>query len=298
MGIFQRNRFSSGWVALGHTITDALDGAVKGLLLAENPDAVLNIESHAFNVCIEAGSCEYGLDVGKQLWLNIQRWSRLVREYIPKDDCQRFVVQCREIYGGEARDGATTNLLFRDPKRQEKKHRWGGCLMGATFRGARGSTPIPTLTFYSRTCYMGYIGMLDAAIAHVMAQKLIAPEDSAPIQFRWHISSMQLHCFKTIPFLFSNPALMKRLESMALRIKHKGFTGHRHWNQPPTLVNMGNWYLKILEAYEQYGTDMLNYEKYGPLRRIKRRWLEYKGFSDKAPPPSLPVSKLTFTKAE
>jgi len=279
----------------GKTITTAMDNAVRHHLEVPIPDAVLNIETHLFHVTISANSCEYSLDLGREVWLNKSRWSRLIREYINNTQLWRFIKQGMEIYHGKARKGATANMLFRDPERFAKKHRWGGCLMGVTFRGEHGNTPI--LTFFSRTTYMGYMGLLDAGIAHIMAQYISGTPESAgegvgDIGFRWHISSQQLHCFKTIPHMFSKPDLMADLE----RYTRKPDAWCKE-HLTPTWRYIVKWYRKILEAHKQYGVKMLDHEKYGPFRRIKRRWLEYKGYSKKNLPKSVMIRTLDFTKA-
>jgi len=157
--------------------------------------------------------------------------------------------------------------------------------MGATFRGEKGNRP--TITFNSRTTYMGYIGFLDAAIAHVMAREIATPED---IGFRWHITSQQLHCFKTLPYIYSQPDLMKFLEKL-------GRNRRLIDKQSPTWRHVGKWYCKVLDHFDEHGVDMLDVEKYGPFKRIKRRWLEHKGHLDKNVPPSCLVDTLTFKKA-
>lgn len=284
---------SEGHFLRGKTITEATDTSLRWLLNHPTPDAVLNIESHAFNVTIHADTCEYSLDVGKNLWLNAARWSRLIKEYVPADGLARFIEQAKEIRSGDARDGATANMMFRDPDRYEKKHRWGGCLMGATFRGDNKRAGRSTITFFSRTSYIGYMGFLDAAIAHAMARQIVGDEHLSEVSFRWHLSSMQLHCFKTLPYLFSVPEYMKQLKVDAVALK----VGKRRPGISPTRVNMAKWYNKVLEAWDTHGDQMLEHEKYGPFKRIKRRWMEHSGHSQKRPPPSLPVSRLDFSKA-
>lgn len=279
----------------GRTITETMHTAVRTMLNHPNPDAVLNIESHLYHVCLTAESCEYTLDVGKHLWLNKQRWSRLIKEYVPREHLERFVAQAKEIVRGDARQGATANMQFRDPDRYEKKHRWGGCLMGATFHGSPKHGEKPCITFYSRTTYIGYMGLLDAAIAHVLAREIMGAGNESEVSFRWHITSCQLHCFKTLPFVYSQPDLVKRIEQLAKAAKGGR---KRAANTPPTWWNMAKWYAKVLEHYGQHGVNMLAVEKYGPFKRIKRRWLEFKGHLKKAVPPSLLASSLTFEKAQ
>lgn len=281
-----------GHVVTGQTITDVMHTAIRGQLMDPDPDVVSSIETHNYNTALIADSCEYSLDVGKNLWLNIGRWSRLIKEYVPREPMERFVLQAKEIMNGGARDGAATNMMFRDPTRYGRKHRWGGCIMGATFLGPRSNgTGKCFLTFYSRTTYIGYMGLLDAAMGHVLARYI--NEDPSTIGFRWYITSSQLHCFKTLPFLFSQEGLMKRLDLTARRVSSGAREGI-----PPAWYYMSKWYLRILRDYERHGVAMLDCEKYGPLKRIKRRWLEYKGYLAKRLPPSLPVSHLTFDKAE
>ena len=250
------------------TMTEVMHDAIRTQLNHPKPDAVLNIETHIYDLLVMAGSCAYDIDVGKNLWLNKGRWSRLIREYVPREPLERFIAQGREILRGDARQGATANMMFRDPDRYAKKHRWGGCIMGATFRGDNKKDPA-TLTIFSRTTYIGYMGLLDAGIAHVLAREIAGNPDL--VKFRWHITSSQLHCFKTLPFVYSQPDLMERLERYTRLVA----SGKR--NMPPTWYHMAKWYGKVLAAYEQFGIGMLDVEKYGPFRRIKRRWLESMG---------------------
>lgn len=280
-------------VVTGQSLTDALHKAVRFQLDHESPDAVLNIETHLYDVTVTARSCVYELDIGKELWLNRGRWSRLTKEYVPKEPLERFVAQGKEILAGLARQGATANMMFRDPDRYAKKHRWGGCLMGATFRGDN-RKDAATLTFFSRTTYMGYMGLMDGALAAVMA-RLIAG-DASKVRFRWVITSSQLHCFKTLPFVYSQPDLIDRLEYFTNLLKVDPRMCRQRMS--PTWYHMSKWYAKVLEAHRTLGTvKMLEQEKYGPFRRIKRRWLEYKGHLKKAVPPSLKVDALDFGRA-
>jgi len=285
-------------VFMGDTMSMLMHNTIRQHMDCRRPDAVLNIETHLFNVELVAHSCDYNLDVGHNLWLNRGRWSRLIKEYVPREALNRFVSQAKEILSGDARLGATANMLFRDPDRYAKKHRWGGCLMGATFRGDNGKAGGATLTFFSRTTYIGYMGLLDAAIAHVMAREIARPED---ISFRWVISSMQLHCFKTLPYIYSQPDLMEQLERLQRRRK---LIDHA----PPTWRHLAKWYCKVVDGWTSF-TELcddpgneeaeawLGTEKYGPFRRIKRRWCEFRGYLNKHIPPSLPVGNLDFDKA-
>lgn len=273
----------------GKDLTELMHLTAKRMIIDQNPDVVIGIESHFFGVELATPSCNFNLDMGHTVWLNRSRWSRLIREYLPLKSWELFKSQVWEIMDGKTREGATTQMMFREPERFAKKHRWGGCLMAATFRKRRDGGW--QLTFYSRTTYIGYMAFLDAAIAHVMAREICDVYDNITLDdigFNWHISDAQLHCFKTLPYLYSHlPDYL---------IPDDGSTG----NEPdsPTLINIQKWQKKIETAYKEYGKDMLDYEKYGPFKRIKRRWMESQGYSKKNLPPKCTLEMLDFEKAE
>lgn len=283
-----------GWFHHSPTITDLMHETFRGMLIHKHPSAILNIETHFFDVTLAADSCEYTVDIGKEVWLNRSRWSRLTREYVPREGLCQFIEGAADILEGNARSGACISMLFNDPRRFAKKHRWGGCLQAATFRGDLNDRP--TLTFYSRTSYLGYMGLLDAAIASVIARTICEQFTDVPLSeigFRWHLTSAQLHHFKSLPFIYSQPDIMEMVESQARYGDEP--------NPPPALEHIGNWYAKVHSAWESSGHDpekMLAIEKYGPFRRIKRRWLEHMGHLDKNIPPSLTPSQLDFTKCQ
>ena len=158
----------------------------------------------------------------------------------------------------------------------------------------------PLLTFYSRTTYMGYMALMDAGIATNIA-RLIQGDDDTCIQFMWYIQSMQLHCFKTLPFIYSQKDLYEHLKHIAgelLEYEQVPTRAQALEEMPglsPTWYHIARWYLKVLDKFEEHGVDMLDYEKYGPFKRIQRRWLEHEGHLDHRVPPTHIVD-LDFSK--
>lgn len=274
----------------GHDMTTALEETIAQTLVHPNPSAILGIETHFYNMRITADSCEFELDVGQNLWLHIGRWSRLIREYVALNELEMFIEQGREIYNGYARHGAATIMRFRSPVRTSRKHRWGGCLLGATFIGSPKYKEKPLLTFFSRTTYIGYMGMLDAAIAHTLARSISEPEN---ISFQWIITDCQLHGFKSLPMIYTKPRLMTELNKYLAMMDRP----NARKVIPPSWYQICKWQRKIVRDFEAYGHDMLTVEKYGPLRRVKRRWMEHNNHLPHRPP-SLPVSQLTFEKSQ
>ena len=166
------------------------------------------------------------------------------------------------IYNGEARNGANTEMKFIDPIRTEKKHKWGGCLMGVVFRGSIKDCPV--LTLYSRTTYLGYMGMLDAAIAYLLAKE-ISNGKPETIAFRWYINSMQFHFFKSLPYMFTCDELYQQLNEYTEDINGIVTT-------KPTWLGCAKWYSRVLLHYKNEGINMVETEKYGPFKRIKRTY--------------------------
>lgn len=272
-------------------ITELMHKATRYQLDRPDKDGVYKANAfHLFNVILYAESCEYQMDVRKDLWLFKHRWTKLIRQYIDPKKLHRFVEQSRLILNGQARLGASTNMLFLDPERYARIHKWGGCLMGLTFQGGLGEQP--TITMYSRTCFMGYIALLDVVIPHLIVAREIltgcSDTTSVDIEFRWCISAVQLHTFKILPYIHSQPDLLKELK---YRFRHQGTIKHLNI----TWQNVCRWYCKMKDNYYKYGAEgMLEQCKYGSWRRIQRRWLEHEGHLPRKIPESLPVSELDF----
>lgn len=213
----------------------------------------------AYDNLLACESMAFDLDMGRDLWLNKQRWTRLCRQYLDPEEVTRFVEHATLLGRGEGAKGACTSMFCSNVARESKKHRWGNCMLGFVYHGdARRGTP--TLTMHSRVSYIAYIGGLDLALARVLAGYIgkevgVAPEDFA---FRWHVDALQFHGFKSIPMLFKNEFIAD-LEVTKYRKKY------------PTINLVGKWYDKIVDFTEQGITD----NKYGPLKRVMRRYREF-----------------------
>lgn len=274
----------TGWTLDTESMTQLSLEAPRSHLDVPEPDVVASSETHLRNTLLIARSCELDFDIGLHLMLNRSRWSRLVREYVPRDAVERFIDQAQEI-DRDRRRASTANFLFHDPKRYEKKHRWGGCLMGMAYNGGNAKDR-RILTLYSRTTYIGYMGLMDLCLAHVIAREI---GDHQDIEFRWHIANQQWHFFKSLPYVFTQADLMAELEYYARRPRLQC---------PPAWRRMAKDLLKVEEAYEEHGRDMCAMEKFGPRKRVKRRWMESKGIKLDLIPPSCPVDTLTLEKTQ
>lgn len=223
-------------------------------------DFVASIDTIAYDNLLAANSMAFDLDMGRDLWLNRQRWTRLVRQYLDPSETRRFLDRAADIGLGEGKRGVVTQMACSSVVREAKKHRWGNCMLGFTYRGLRGRGDHPTIGMHSRVSYIAYIGGLDLALAHVLARE-IGHRIEIPVeefQFRWHVDALQFHGFKSLPMLFKHD-FIHDLESPSLRADY------------PTIKLVGRWYDKIVDDTERGITE----NKYGPLKRVMRRYREH-----------------------
>lgn len=232
----------------------------RGTLDNGGIDFVASIDTIAYDNLLSCDSMAYEFDMGRDLWLNKQRWTRLVRQYLDISETARFLQRAADIGLGEGKRGVVTTMFCRNVTREPKKHRWGNCMVAFTYRGVR--TGEPTLTLHSRVSYIAYIGGLDLALAHVLA-RTIGKRIRVPVEefaFRWHVDALQFHGFKSLPLLYQT----KYVEDLKRSDYRK---------QYPTIKLVGRWWDQILRNEEEGKT--LAAEKYGPLRRVRRRYQEY-----------------------
>lgn len=256
---------------------------VRWHLYREEVDLELGIGTNLNNVILQAEFMEFDFDL-REVWLNPQRWTRLTREYIDGPETTDFIKRARIILNDKGRQGVITDVQFKGVTRYDRKHKWGNCLLAATFRGSDRNTKVqPTLTVHSRVSYNAYMLGLDMALVHVLAREITEGEPFR-IRLQWHFDVLQLHSFKCLPYLYTQPDLMEVLNGA---IYEPEFEDYPTWN------SIRKWWFKVLE-FEAAGKTV-DEELYGPFKRIRRRYEEYQqGIFV----PSTPVSELDFSKVE
>lgn len=261
------------------SLTDLWYQVVRWHLYKPEVDLYLSIGTNLNNVILEARSAEYDFDL-QEVWLNPSRWTRLVREYLDPTELEAFIANGRRIFREKGKNGVVTNMHFRPVERRAdlRRHKWGNCLLAATFRGTPGSDVQPTLTLHSRVSYNAYMLGLDMGIAHHLARE-IAEGSPNQVRVQWHLDVMQLHSFKCLPYLYTQPDLMSILETREVP------------EEFPTWRSISRWWDTVLR-YEEEGKTVEE-EKYGPFKRIRRRYHEYK---EGILVPSTHISELDFRK--
>ena len=259
---------------LWHGVVDSM---LFGTLEDGGIDYVAGIDCIRYGSRLCADSMDFDFDLGRDLWLNKARWTRLVREYLDLVEVRRFIDHADRIGNREGRRGVITSMHCNNVARAAKKHRWGNCMLAFTYRGHRNEQP--TLTLHSRVTYIAYIGGADLAVAHTLG-RYIAKKIGIPVSkmhFEWCIDSLQLHAFKSLPMLYKRDYI-KHFNDKDLRAEY------------PSLKIIGRWWDGVIESTEK--GQPLSDIKYGPLRRITRRYREYANGEFL---PSVPVKSLDFS---
>lgn len=268
-------------------MTDLWHMTTRQHLYETQVDLTLGIGTNLNDVILVADSMEFEFDF-RDVWLNRQRWTRLVHEYLDADETSDFVRRARVIYDERGKSGVITNMPFRGVQRTARKHKWGNCLMAATFRGTPGSEVQPTLTLHSRVSYNAYMLGLDFCMAHVLAREIVGPDNLESVRLMWHLDVMQFHSFKSLPYIYTQPDLFKDL----IQLVDNSSRG-RQLRKLPTWGSINKWYEKVLE-FEEIGKSLED-EKYGPFKRIRRRYQE---FMRGELVPSVTVDTLDLSKLE
>ena len=197
-------------------ITELRREFTRSMLYArpEELDLITSADIQVHDVMLKARSMEYDHDL-KHTWVTISRWNALIRQYLDPDSVEGWLGMIEAKLQGRKRGLSfmrTKQVAMRSNNKGREWRRWGSCMLGFGYR----AMPHPTLTMHSRTTYMGYIGELDLALAHVLAREIaqrvgLRVED---IRFTWFIEAAQFHNFKSMAWWFhpDNTADLARLE--------------------------------------------------------------------------------------
>lgn len=291
-------------------MTELSRGLTERLVYAkpEELDVINAMDFQLNNVMVRSESCEYDYDL-KQTWVTASRWTSLVRQYLDPVALDGFLGQVQDKLRGKKRGIAflRTQMVAKRTTISNGKEwrRWGSCMLGFSFT----VLPKPTITLHSRTTYLGYIGQLDLALAHVLAREIglrigLTPRD---IAFVWVIDGAQFHSFKSLAWFFQSERDAKRLtrdysEADLKKLKKKYPVLARAKHRYQEFVDMDEAGLKYCDmsfAQQLRIRRRLHTEVYGPEYGLD--WeggtrLKAAGMAKVAPPlPSIPVERLDFS---
>jgi hypothetical protein len=150
------------------------------------------------NVLAWADSFKWDYDISR-LWTTPQRWNKMVRQYVNPEAFDSWIKAVEDLPA--SRRGISvfrTNLVQSRETGRGKVRRHGSCMLTLSYR----ERPIPQITLHSRTCYLGYLSVLDMTVANVFARWASAIR-GVPVEemaFLWQLEMAQFHGFRTIAY--------------------------------------------------------------------------------------------------
>ena len=243
---------------------------------ADELDVVSTVDVQMHHVMAAAESMEWDFDL-KNLWLTPQRWTMMVRQYVPRQATIEWLEKCTKYIGLKGRGQALLKLNEVKPRGgaafgNKESRRWGGCMISVSYR----AIPRPTITFYSRTSYLGYLSGLDISVAWMLA-KYLAGELGCKVEdfaFVWMNEAAQYHNFKSMAYLLNHPDPEKRRQYRRwIRFSEKKLKGEGDWDyvsSRPAIMLSRSWMQRLI-AMDQQGLT-LGDMTYNTYRRIRRRY--------------------------
>lgn len=270
----------------------------NGLLFSPRVDDIAGGSVQWHNVVATADSMDWSADL-KRFWIPQLRWNRMVSQYVDPIEFEAWIdaVKTREKkYGSVV---MRTNLVAPQVGGSSTVRNLGSCMLSLSYR----NRPYRQLVLHSRTCYLGYLSVLDLTVAHVAGRHIanalgIAVED---IAFEWFLETAQYHDYRSTAWhLGASPTsrLWNHYWSMV-----EGATR----DYMPGVWSSAKWIARMQE--QDAANDPYSAEKFVSRRRIRKRWHsemwpeghgeQFRSDTDKpyaAPLPSVFVTDLDFDK--
>ena len=263
-------------------IDEMFSGVTKDLLDSNLENLIINQDGvYAPNVHLTTDSMSTKLDVGRDIWLNRSRWTKLVKEYVSRSKVEEFIHQAMGIMLG--RDPlATVGMPFTVPEKTGTRKWWGGCLTAIYFS----NLDKPRITLVSRTSYWAATAVIDALIAQRCADR-ISEGHPDKVQFQWYIGTLNFNYLRAIPFMFSNKQVMRKIIKGKMNLR-KGMT------LPLPLKYAVNLHSEMKTQLASKGSEkFVADEKYQVFKQIKKKWASIIDGKESRP---IPVSELNFNK--
>ena len=240
-------------------------------------DIVSNVDVQIHDIMAQAESMDWDFDF-KDAWLTPSRWTMMIKQYLDPDDLEAWIGRVTSKIGTKNRGVAVLRTKIVKPRggaatghTNKETRSWGSCMLNISYK----ALPVPQITLYSRTSYLGYIGALDLTVAHVVGRYLakelgISVKD---IRFVWVNQAIQWHNFKSLAYMLNHTDAKLRAHYRRLLInKSADLTGveKREILSHPAIKESRKWLQKTIkddESGRTYG-DMT----YNTYRRIVRRF--------------------------
>lgn len=225
---------------------------------ADHVDHFSSMETELQHVVAEAESMAFDYEL-RRFWVPVSRWRTMVRQYIDPEAFLQWTSLIEHRFGHNKKRGAAvlrTNLVASRVGGKGTVRNLGSCMLSLSFA----LRPRPTITLHSRTCYLGYLSVLDLSVAYVAAQHVAAVLgiDVREIRFVWFAESLQVHGFRTIAFPLGDEQ------------QYEQFLNRPHTPDFPAAYNSHKHHAK----YAQQDAEGVLYSgmPFTSYRRLRKRW--------------------------
>jgi hypothetical protein len=261
------------------TMTELYDQLTTSLIegTPETLDIISSVDVQIHDVIAEADSMVWDFDM-KDAWLTKGRWAMMVRQYLDPDELEAWIGRCTSKIGIKNRGIAVLRTKVVKPRggaatghTNKETRSWGSCMLNISYK----ALPVPQITLYSRTSYLGYIGALDVSVAY-MVGKYLARElgvDVSTFKFVWVNQGIQWHNFKSMAYMLNNrdPELQEKYRR-ALMLPSADLAGveKRFIIDHPAVKLSRKWLQNIIKDDARGRT--YGEMSYNTFRRIVRRF--------------------------
>lgn len=253
-------------------LTDSLIHGREGDL-----DVISSVDVQIHDIMGQADSMEWDFDF-KDAWLTPSRWTMMINQYLDPADLEAWIGRITSKIGTKNRGVAVLRTKIVKPRggaatghTNKETRSWGSCMLNISYK----ALPVPQITLYSRTSYLGYIGALDLTVAYVVG-KYLARElgiDVKEMRFVWVNQAIQWHNFKSLAYMLNhtNEELREKYRRFLIEPSSE-LTGveKREIIDHPAIKLSRKWLQSVVrddKAGRTYG-DMT----YNTFRRIVRRF--------------------------
>ena len=196
---------------------------------ADKLDAYSSMEVELTHVYAESRTMRWDYEL-RRLWVPESRWRTMVRQYLDPVAVNEWLATCAKRFGEDRKRGAAilrTNTVQKRVGGKGTVRSLGSCMLTVSFS----LRPTPTITLHSRTCYMGYLSVLDLSVAWHLARLVgeAVGMDHRDFRFVWFLESAQFHGFRTLAFPLGDEDEYERFLNRPQTPEYPGmYNAHKH----------------------------------------------------------------------
>lgn len=261
------------------TMTELYDKLTDSLIhgTEDDLDIISTVDVQVHDIIAQADSMDWDFDF-KSAWLTKSRWSMMVRQYLDPEDLEAWIGRVTSKIGRKNRGIAVLRTKVVKPRggaatghSNKETRAWGSCMLNISYK----ALPVPQITLYSRTSYLGYIGALDLTVAWVVG-KYLAKElglNLKDIRFVWVNQAIQWHNFKSLAYMLNHTDESLRERYRRLLIEPSSELTNpekREILNHPAIKLSRKWLQKVIKE-DASGRSYGDFS-YNTFRRIVRRF--------------------------